>query len=192
MMRVLSGKWLAPPTNSAKTLGVALGRRIRFGLSSHVPLAGEKRVVTAVLEHLRDRQRVVRESRLGPASDRRQVMVGATEQLRSGRVADSRRMEVRHDDARGGECIEIGRGDLATHVAGIRVSHVVGHDEENVGPLLPCFGSNRIIARTCTHAPGKQEAEGGSAVRHARRDYCQAHLHQWIQAASTPFYRSIV
>ena len=69
---------------------------------------------------------------LGLRPDARQVVIRAGHQHRAGRRAARCRVEVCQAQAASGEPVEMGRGDLTAKAAQVRVTQIVGNDQQDV------------------------------------------------------------
>ena len=113
----------------------ALGQR-------QVPLADHRRRIAGCSQRLGDGHRVRFQTALvtrralveGHAPHARLVRIQPGQQRRAGRTAARSVVEVREAQAVRGEPVEVRSLDLAAVTAGVRVAHIVGHDDHDIGP----------------------------------------------------------
>ena len=120
----------------------------RVAVPAHIPLARDVGVVAAATEYVGDGRYPVGEvgfiARL-PTDRRRElprhgavtgrVAVRAREQHGAGGRAHHVHTEVGHEHAPFREPVDIGRAYLAAHHADVRIAHVVGQDDQEIGAL---------------------------------------------------------
>ena len=114
------------------------------GVVAYVPLAGHGRPVAAGLKNLGNRHAVAAQEALVLArpryssdhvADAGLVRVQPGQKRRPGGTATSEVVHLREPDAALGQPVEVGRGNLGAVAAQVRKSHVVGQDEDDVGPF---------------------------------------------------------
>ncbi|SOZ10965.1 protein of unknown function [Cupriavidus taiwanensis] len=145
-----------------RTLVGAIGQA-----AAEVPLAGHVGVIAAVLEQLRDRQRAVVQValvagnrlavlvdivgvRVGHGALADQVVVGPGDDHRTRDRAHRGGVVVGQQSAVAHQLVQVGRADLAAESAQVRIAKVIGHDEQDIGPLcrlrLRRLGGRRLVA----------------------------------------------
>ena len=114
----------------------------REHLAVHLPLAGMIRAVAQRTEQLRQQPRPSRPFSVRTAAQPRQriapdlLRVVAGENARPRRPAASRIVELREAQTTAGQPVQIRGLYLASITTGIRKSHVIGHNHQDVGPVL--------------------------------------------------------
>jgi len=69
----------------------------------------------------------------------RNMVIAAAEQHRAGRRAGGAYVKMGRADSTAGERVDVGCFDLAAEAAHIRIAHVIGDDEKDVGFLVLCL-----------------------------------------------------
>src|SRR5262249_28556909 len=129
----------------------------------HMPFPRVIRAVAERFQHLGQEPGPRRPSAPGAARDAGDGIpphllgVVPREKRRPRRPATGRVVELREPEAILREVIEVGRGDLATIASGIRETHVVREDDEDVGPLDRRIGSPNRVPQSGHDEQGEQE-----------------------------------
>ncbi len=151
---------------------------------AEVPLADQGRVVALGAQQRRQRgmrwgePRHVGGQRLFEA-DREPILVASGDQRRAGRRADGRvRISLGEAKPVLRDTVDVRGREVRAAVAGqIRVAHVVGQDEEDVGRLAGCLGRRVGRRRPVEHR--QSQAAAGPGQKRASRDLRHAGRLPW-------------